>query len=79
MSYYKHNLVETYKLHTYFCIGIIVFASVFTLFLLNINLSNYKESTKKTFIYNNGSSILISDINNKTFNLKKNARANKTK
>jgi hypothetical protein len=83
LSYYKQNIYETYKLHTMICIGIIVLSALLTLFLVNYNLQNYKKSTETTFIYNKGSSILISDINKKiiinTQKKKKNARTHKNK
>lgn len=78
-EYQNQNLYETYKIHSYFCIGLVVLSSIFSLFLLNYNLKKYQTNTEKTFIYNNGASILITDTNSKYTKPKKNGRAHKAK
>jgi hypothetical protein len=78
-QYNQQNLYETYKIHSYFCIGLIVLSSICSMFLLNYNLKKYQTNTEKTFIYNNGASILITDLNSKLIKPKKNGRAHKAK
>jgi NifU-like protein involved in Fe-S cluster formation len=77
-EYHKQNLYETYKIHTYACIAIIVLSNLVTLLIINTNLKAYKIKTETTFIYNRGASILISDIHTKIIKPKKNARTHKT-
>lgn len=75
----ENNLLQTYRRHTILAIGMVVFTSIITIWILYKNMNLYRKACQFSFIYyKNGSSVLVQNFENSTNNIE-NGRVKKTK